>query len=163
MPNFTLNSLYYYQSTSLRVDCYWSLVSDSERQVQLKWIEIDFIGIDLELYDNPTSSSWNYRIAIVEGSFNVMPSPVVSTRGGFLLLKNHTQTPSYGKGFTVEVGLIGNKRSDKHRLTGPVSFRGAEVSCLNNYFIHCLRENKVVLPEYYMIFFFARKLLFEKF
>ena len=31
---------------------------------------------------------------------------------------------------------------------------------LPKYLIHCLPENQVVLPEYYMIF--ARKLLFEK-
>ena len=133
MPNFTLNSSFYYQSTSGRVSCFWSLVSESQQQVELKWIEIDFNGIILGLYDNPTTPSpLVYSIASVEGSFNdVMPSPVVSTRGGFLLVKTNKQTPPYGKGFTVEVGLKGNKRSNKHRRTGPVSFRGAEVSCPN--------------------------------
>ena len=38
-----------------------------------------------------------------------------------------------------------------HKRTGRVSFREAEVSCLNIFF-HCLHENQVVLPEYYLIF-----------
>ena len=33
-----------------------------------------------------------------------------------------------------------------HRRTGPVSFRGAEVSC-PNMLSHCLTENQVVFPE----------------
>ena len=52
-----------------------------------------------------------------------------------------------------------------HSRTGPVSFRGGGGGWgqLPEYFLHCLPENQVVLPEYYMIFFFARKWLFEKF
>ena len=34
---------------------------------------------------------------------------------------------------------------------GRVSFRGAEVSCPNN-FVHCLHVNQLVLPEYYLNF-----------
>ena len=47
-----------------------------------------------------------------------------------------------------------------HGCTGPISFKGAEVGCPN--FLHCLPENEVVLPEYYMIFF-VQIWLFEKF
>ena len=43
----------------------------------------------------------------------------------------------------------------QHKRTGRVSFRGGggggEVSC-PNIFVHCLHENQVVLPEYYLIF-----------
>ena len=39
----------------------------------------------------------------------------------------------------------------KHRHTGPVSFRGAEVSCPKIFSIAC-PENQVVLPEYYFFF-----------
>ena len=77
--------------------------------MELKWIEIDVIGHRLFLYDQAMSAVYTYhRIARLEGTFKVMPSPVVSTRGGFVLVKDHYRTPSYGKGFTVEVGLKGN-------------------------------------------------------
>ena len=45
---------------------------------------------------------------------------------------------------------------DQFRFIG-----GAEVK-LPEYFLHCLPENQVVLPKYYLIFF-ARIWLFEKF
>ena len=41
-----------------------------------------------------------------------------------------------------------------HGRTGPISFRGLRPwGQLPEYFFHCLPENQVVLPEYYMIFF----------
>ena len=46
-----------------------------------------------------------------------------------------------------------------HRRMGPVSFMG--LRSVARIFFHCLPENQVVLPEYYIIF--ARKWLFEKF
>ena len=43
------------------------------------------------------------------------------------------------------------KYNVQHRRTGRVSFRAAEFSC-PNIFCHCLHENQVDLPEYYLIF-----------
>ena len=40
---------------------------------------------------------------------------------------------------------------DPHRGTGPVSFKGAEISCPNIFSISC-PKNQVVLPEYYFLF-----------
>ena len=40
-----------------------------------------------------------------------------------------------------------------HGRTGPISFRGAEVSCPNIFPIACPKFRQVVLPEYYMISF----------
>ena len=43
--------------------------------------------------------------------------------------------------------------TNTHRRTGPVSFRGAEISCPNTeYFIHCFPENQLVLPELHYFF-----------
>ena len=46
-----------------------------------------------------------------------------------------------------------------HRRTETVSFRGGGGwSQLPEYFIHCLPENEVVLPEYYMYMIFCPKM-----
>ena len=115
MPNFTLSSPFYNQPIATRdVRCYWSIIGDTGKQIQVKWIDVDLINQVVYLRDLETSSLSRDIITNFHGNVGVDISPVVSTRGGFILEYRASETVE-GKGFKVDVSLRG-KRVNKHLI-----------------------------------------------
>ena len=105
LPHFMMDSPYYNKTPSATktIRCYWYLISDTDEKVQVEWLDVD-LGMDyVDLYDHPTSSS--YGVSMIQGSIGEGLSPVVSSRGGFVLRLTDGSSPS--RGFRARISLRG--------------------------------------------------------
>ncbi|XP_030847516.1 CUB and zona pellucida-like domain-containing protein 1 [Strongylocentrotus purpuratus] len=104
MPEFTLNSPYYYQpSSTAYVSCYWYVQAPSGQEVHLTWLDIDNPNQYVYLYDYPSSTS--YQISSTGGDIDVDISPVVSSRGGWTVQYTDSYSGNNGRGFLAEFSL----------------------------------------------------------
>ena len=133
MPSFTLNSPYYYQTTSssMQIDCYWYVSSLTGQQVEVTWRDIDTTSEYLFLFDHPTNYTDSYVISKLYGTINIDISPVVSTRGGLVLVYDDYSTSTNGKGFLVDFNLRGKfMEFSRDRSMAYCCFRVQEVLCI---------------------------------
>ena len=113
MPDFTLNSPYYYQpSSTAYVLCYWHVHAPSGQEVELTWLDIDNRNQYVYLYDYPASTS--YQISSIKGDIDVDISPVVSSRGGWTVQHTDSYSGNNGKGFLAEFSLRGKVGGSKY-------------------------------------------------
>ncbi|XP_041456957.1 deleted in malignant brain tumors 1 protein-like [Lytechinus variegatus] len=98
MPNFTLNSPYFYQpSTDAYVVCLWHVYASSGNKVEITWLEVDTPSNWLYLYDYPSYT--NYIISYLRGDFDDDISPVVSSHGGWTIQHYDSYSGNNGRGF----------------------------------------------------------------